>query len=315
MDLRKEKILITGATGLIGKNLIRKLTDMNCNVKPCARKNTVYTVDFTDQNQTKIIFEVINPTMVIHLAAKVGGIYANSNNKSDFYLENTLINTNVLREVQERKIKYVFAMGTGCAYPKRLEGLELFEEDFLDGIPESTNDTYAYAKRNMLVHLKAIKESNPDFNYHYCIPANLYGPHDNFDLMNSHVIPALIRKFVESEKSKLPTVEIWGSGNTKRDFLHIDDLINAMICIMQSDKYSGSINVATNYSVKISTVAKTIKEIIKYKGDIVYNSSFPEGQISRQFNIRKISDIGWKPEINLVNGLMKTIDWYKSHAK
>lgn len=317
MNLKKQRILVTGATGLVGIALMNKLPQFNCDIIGVgnSRSSKVYRYDLTSQRDVSYLFEREQPTIVIHLAAKVGGIYANSNNKADFYLENTLINTNVLREVQERKIKYVFAMGTGCAYPKRLEGSELFEEDFLDGIPESTNDTYAYAKRNMFVHLKAMKESNPDFNYHYCIPANLYGSNDNFDPMNSHVVPALIRKFVDAEKSKLPTVEIWGNGNAKRDFIYIDDLINAMICIIQSDKYFGSINVATNYSVKINTVAKTIKEIIKYKGEIIYNSSFPEGQMSRQFNIRKISDIGWKPEINLVDGLMKTIDWYKSHIK
>lgn len=313
MNLKKEKILITGATGFVGVNLINKLESMKCNIIKIgkSRSNRINKYDLTKQRDVFNVFEREQPTIVIHLAAKVGGIYANSNNKADFYLENTLINTNVLREVQERKIKYAFAMGTGCAYPKRLEGQELFEEDFLNGTPESTNDAYAYAKRNMLVHLKAIKESNPDFKYHYCIPANIYGPHDNFDLMDSHVAPALIRKFVDAKINNMPTVEIWGSGNAKRDFLYIDDLIDAIILIIKNKDLEGAINVATDQMVKINVLAKMIKEIVEYDGEIVYNSNFPDGQSSRQFNIRKISNLDWKPMTSLKEGLTKTINSYK----
>ncbi len=311
MNLKKEKTLITGCSGLVGTNLVKRMLEMNYNIITCSRSKGDWLVDLTSQKQAEMLFEMVKPTAIIHLAAKVGGIHANSTNKADFYLENTLINTNVLREVQKRKIKYVFAMGTGCAYPKRLEGQELFEEDFLNGSPEPTNDAYAYAKRNMLVHLKAIKESSPNFNYHYCIPANIYGPHDNFDLMNSHVVPALVRKFVAAKKNNYPSVEIWGDGNAKRDFLYIDDLIEAMICIMNNKKYYGAINVATNCSVKVNVLAKTIKEIVEYKGVVMYNSKFPNGQTSRQFNIEKISNMDWRPEINLTEGLTKTIEWYK----
>ena len=314
MDLKKEKILVTGSTGFVGKNLVDKLKLMNCNIIETGNlrsNNIINKYDLTKQRDVFNVFERENPTILIHLAAKVGGIYANSTNKAEFYLQNTLINTNILKEVQERKLKYVFAMGTGCAYPKRLEGQELFEEDFLNGIPESTNDAYAYSKRNMLVHLKAIKESNPDFKYHYCIPANIYGSYDNFDLMNSHVVPALIRKFIEAKVNNNPTVEIWGDGNAKRDFLYIDDLINAMINIIENDNSYGSINVATNYLIKINILAKIIKEIVEYDGEIVYNPLYPNGQISRQFNIRKISNMDWKAVVSLKEGLMKTIEWYK----
>jgi len=314
MNLMEDKILITGGTGLIGVNLTNRLMAMGCDVVSCGYSRGDAQYNLMSHKETRRMFDKHRPDIVIHLAAKVGGIHANNTHKAQFYLENTLINTNVLREVQERKIyQYVFAMGTGCAYPKRLEKEVLHEEDFLDGCPEITNNAYAYAKRNMLVHLEACQEL---FGLKYCygIPANIYGPYDNFHPTLSHVVPALVRKFVEAKRDNVPKVSIWGTGSAKRDFLFIEDLINAMILIMNKE-FQGSINIATGELTSIKDLAESLSDITGYQGEIVYDTKFPDGQTERLFNIDKIKTMGWKPEFSLAEGLVKTVRWFESHGK
>ena len=199
-----QKILITGASGLIGKNLITRLNKEGYQVLGLDSKN-----DLRDPYLTQKIFKNYKPDLVFHLAAKVGGIFANSNYKADFYSDNVLINTNVINACVCNDVEYVFAMGTGCAYPKRLENNVLYEKDFLDGIPEITNDAYAYAKRGLLVHLKSLEESEI-IKYTFCLPANIYGPFDNFHPLNSHVVPGLIRRFCDSFDKNLKEYHIVG---------------------------------------------------------------------------------------------------------
>jgi GDP-L-fucose synthase len=314
MNLMEDKILITGGTGLIGINLTNRLLSMGCDVVSCGNTRGAFQYNLIDAKETRRMFDKHRPDVVIHLAARVGGIHANNNHKAQFYLENTLINTHVIKEVQDRMIqRYVFAMGTGCAYPKRLEKEVLLEEDFLDGKPEVTNDAYAYAKRNMLVHLKACREL---FGLKYCygIPANIYGPFDNFHPTLSHVVPALVRKFVEAKRDDIPKVSIWGTGSAKRDFLFIEDLIDAMILIM-NEQYEGSINIATGKLTSIKDLAEFLQDITGYHGEIVYDTQFPDGQLERIFNTDKIRMMGWKPEYSLAEGLVKTIRWFEQNGK
>lgn len=306
---RDGKIIITGGTGLIGANLTAKLKSLGLNVFSVGNTRGESRCDLTDRCATKKMFDDVKPTVVFHLAAMVGGIYANNTQKSDFYLTNTLINTNVIAEVQERKIPFVFAMGTGCAYPKRLERQVLYEEDFLDGIPERTNDAYAYSKRNLLVHLKACNESF-GLKYVYCIPANIFGPHDNFHPLFSHAVPGLINRFVMAKKEGHEQVKIWGNGTAKRDFLYVEDLIEAMIRICDEYEGSGSINVATGHLVSINDLAYEISKRTGYTGEIKHDMSFPEGQKQRVFNVDIMDSMGWAPRFSLEEGLERTIKWY-----
>ncbi len=313
-DWRKEKILITGGTGLIGYNLTKKFQAYDMNYLSVGKSRGDYKCDLTDQISTKKLFEYYRPKVVFHLAAKVGGIFANVNKKSDFYLENTQINTNVIGAIQNMGIPFVFAMGTGCAYPKIFENNILFEENFLDGIPEVTNDAYAYSKRNLLVHLKACKE-NHSINYIYCIPSNIYGPYDNFHPKYSHVVPGLIVKFLSAINDNQSSVVVGGAGHAKRDFLFINDLIDAIIMLCDNFKNSQAVNVASGASTSIDILANKIKKISGFKGNLEYDLNYPEGQKQRSFDISKIRKIGWIPKHSLELGLKKTIDWCHSNQQ
>ncbi len=253
----------------------------------------------------------IRPTILFHLAARVGGIYANATQKPGFYRDNVLINTHVLDAAVDAGVEYVFAMGTGCAYPKRLEGDVLREEEYLDGVPEETNDAYAYAKRGMLVHLEALKEHGA-LDYCYCLPANLYGPHDNFHPEHSHVVPALVRRFVEATEIVAPEVAIWGDGTAMRDFLYIEDCIDAMIRLMD-ERFSGPVNVASGEQTTVRALAETITEAAGYMGKITYDTSKPAGQRERVFDVRKIGSTGWRAAHALETGIGRAVDWFRSH--
>jgi GDP-L-fucose synthase len=202
-------------------------------------------------------------------------------------------------------------MGTGCAYPKRLEGEVLHEDAYLDGIPEETNDAYAYAKRGMLVHLEAHREHGT-LDYCYCLPANLYGPHDNFHPEHSHVVPALIRRFVEARDAKAPEVAVWGDGSAKRDFLYIDDCIDAMIRLLEQ-RASGTVNVATAEQTSVAELAGAVADAARYEGDIVFDTSKPAGQPGRIFDTAKVRATGWKPGVGLAEGLERTVAWFEAH--
>ncbi len=305
---KEDRILITGGTGLIGKNLTSQLLSNNYDVLSVGSE-----VDLRDQIQCKNLFEDYKPSIVFHLAAKVGGIFANSNYKSAFYSDNVLINTNVVNASSHINVRYIFAMGTGCAYPKRLENQILKEEEYLDGIPEITNDAYAYAKRGLLVHLKAISESS-NLKYTFCLPANIYGPHDNFHPKNSHVVPGLIRRFCDAEKNNLDSVDIWGDSRAKRDFLYIDDCIDAMILLAEGE-FNGVFNVATSNLVEIKYLAETICKYSEFKGQVNFDTNNLSGQMQRSFDDSKMKEIGWTPKIKFEDGIQKTINWFRENRE
>ncbi len=298
-----DRILITGGTGLIGANLVSRLEVKGFEIKSLSSKD-----DLRSRSITRNIFNDFKPNIVYHLAAKVGGILANSSFKSDFYSDNVLINTNVINSCIENNVEYIFAMGTGCAYPKRLEKNILKEEDFLDGIPEFTNDAYAYAKRGLLVHLKALSDENK-IKYLYCLPANIYGPNDNFHPKNSHVVPGLIRRFCDAVKNKQKEVVIWGDGTAKRDFMYIDDCIDAMILLTEKQA-QGTFNVSSQVLTSIKDLAFDIKNATGYEGIIKFDSNKPAGQMQRKFDNSRINSLGWHHKIDLNSGIKKTVTWF-----
>ncbi len=303
MFSNNEKILVTGASGLIGSNLLKCLKDIGYEVIGLDSKD-----DLRDVSIANKLFNNFKPTIVFHLAAKVGGIHANANYKADFYSDNVLINTNVVNACIKNKVEYIFAMGTGCAYPKRLENEILFEKDFLDGIPEVTNDAYAYAKRGLLVHLKSLEESEL-IKYTYCLPANIYGPHDNFHPLHSHVVPGLIRRFSDAVDNKLDKILIWGDGTAKRDFLYIDDCVNAIMKLAEA-KFCGEVNVSSKKLTSIKDLAETISKETNFQGLIKYDKTKLSGQSQRIMDSSKMSKFGWDPEIDLYEGIKKTVNWF-----
>ena len=310
---RQSKILITGAGGFIGSNLSQHLSDLGVDIVTTDRTDNVdIKCDLLNQVDTKDLFDKVKPDTIFHLAAKVGGILANVTQKADFYLDNTLINTNVLAEVQRRGIKQVFAMGAGCAYPKKLEDEDLNEPDFFDGIPEVTNDSYAYSKRNMLVHLQALAE-DPTFQYIYFVPSNIYGPHDNYHPDHSHVVAGLINRFIQAKQDNSPDIKIWGDGSAKRDLLFVEDLIKAMILTCDNKANAGMINIATGKLTSVNNLARSIARISKYTGTIGTDMSYPEGQKHRTFNIDQITKLGWSPASTVEEGLSATIAWYQKN--
>lgn len=306
MFSNKEKILITGASGLVGANLINSLKNSGYEVLGLDSKNDLRVASIADK-----IFSDFKPSIVFHLAAKVGGIHANANYKADFYSDNVLINTNVVNSCIKNDVEYIFAMGTGCAYPKRLENQILFEKDFLDGIPEVTNDAYAYAKRGLLVHLKSLEESEI-IKYTYCLPANIYGPYDNFHPLNSHVVPGLIRRFSDANDNKQNEIFIWGDGSAKRDFLFIDDCINAIIKLAEI-KFSGTVNVSSKLLTSIKDLAETISKVTSFKGLIKYDNTKLSGQSQRIMDSSKMNQLGWEPKIELYEGIEKTVSWFSEN--
>lgn len=300
-----DRILITGGTGLIGTNLHRRLLAEGYEAVAIGSRH-----DLRDARVVRQVFDDYQPTRVFHLAARVGGIYANANYKADFYSDNVLINTHVVNASVHHGIDYFFAMGTGCAYPKALEGSLLTEDRFLDGVPEVTNDAYAYAKRGLLVHLKALQEAGA-MQYCYCLPANIYGPHDNYHPTHSHVVPGLIRRFHDAKRQALESVRIWGDGSAKRDFLYIEDCVDAMLLLARAG-YQGPVNVATGQLTSINTLAETIKESWAYPGRIEHDLSYPTGQMERLFDTGKVRALGWQPRHGLREGMDKTVRWFES---
>jgi len=303
MISKKEKILITGASGLIGSNLFKKLSNAGYEVLGLDSKN-----DLRIASNAFNLFNNFKPTMVFHLAAKVGGIHANSNFKAEFYSDNVLINTNVVNACIKNNVQYIFAMGTGCAYPKRLENQILLEKDFLDGIPEITNDAYAYAKRGLLVHLKSLEESHL-IKYTYCLPANIYGPFDNFHPLNSHVVPGLIRRFCDSKDKNLDEIYIWGDGTAKRDFLYIDDCISSIIKLAEI-QFSGSVNVSSNTLTSIKELANILKKETNFGGILKFDQTKLSGQSQRIMDSSKMKKLGWSAETTLSEGIKKTVKWF-----
>lgn len=299
-------VLVTGGTGLVGRNLVARLRADGRDVVSVGSER-----DLRDAEVAHALLREVRPEVVFHLAARVGGIYANSTQKPGFYRDNVLINTHLVDAAVDVGVEYVFAMGTGCAYPKRLEGEVLHEEEYLDGIPEETNDAYAYAKRGMLVHLDALHEHGV-LGYCYCLPANLYGPHDNFHPEHSHVVPALIRRFVEAREEGAGEVAIWGDGSAKRDFLHIDDCVDAMLLLLER-RSSGAVNVATGAQTTVAELAETIGKVTGFEGEIAYDTTMPAGQSGRIFDTGRIRATGWSPSRGLEDGLRSTVAWFEEH--
>ena len=307
---KTDKIFIAGHKGMVGSAIKRKL-DAEGFTNLITRSSAQ--LDLRDQQAVTHFFAEQKPAVVFLAAAKVGGIYANNVYRAQFLYDNLLIEANIIHAAYQNGCTKLLFLGSSCIYPK-LSTQPIKEEYLLTGLLEPTNEPYAIAKIAGIKLCDAYR-SQYGCNFISAMPCNLYGINDNYDLQNSHVIPALIRKFHEAKNNKSPLVEVWGSGKPMREFLFVDDLADALHFLMQHFNEPGHINVGTGEDITIGNLAETIKKITGYPGQIKYDNSKPDGTPRKLMDVSKINDLGWKATTKLENGLEKAYaDFIHQHC-
>ncbi len=304
------KVYVAGHQGLVGSAILRKLTSEGySNIVT----RSFQELDLRDQTAVNEFFKKEQPEYVFLAAAKVGGILANNTYPVDFLRDNLLIQTNVIDAAYRYGSRKLLFLGSSCIYPK-FAPQPIKEEYLLTGELEPTNEPYAIAK---IAGIKLCQAYNRQYgtNFISVMPTNLYGPGDNFDLETSHVIPALIRKFHESKIKGKDQVVVWGSGKPFREFLHVDDLADACLFLMSNYNSSEIINIGTGKDLSIAELAYLIKDIVGYDGNIIFDTSKPDGTPRKLLDVSKLFNMGWKPRITLEEGIRSTYSWYQEHQK
>lgn len=305
---KDSKILVLGATGLVGSALVRKLAnDGHTHV----HTPTSQRLDLTNQLAVNIHMSYNKPDYVFLAAAKVGGIHANDKFPAEFIYQNLIIQTNVINACKEAGVKKLMFLGSVCIYPK-FAPTPVREETLLSGELEPTNQWYAVAKIAGIKMCQAYRKQY-ESNFVSVMPCNLYGVNDNFHPLNSHVIPALIRRFVDAKEKNLEVVTCWGTGQARREFLYVDDMADACVFLMNTYDDGEIINIGYGDDYTIRELVETIAEIVGYKGNIVWDHTKPDGTPKRMLECSKLFGMGWKPKVNLREGLTKAIDWYRLH--
>jgi GDP-L-fucose synthase len=303
---KESKIYVAGHRGLVGSAILRKLEELGCiNILTMTRAE----LNLIDQSAVGAFFKEEKPEYILLAAAKVGGIHANDTYPADFIRDNILIQTNIIDQALKNGAKKLLFLGSSCIYPK-LAPQPMKEEYLLTGALEPTNQWYAIAKIAGIKMCQAYRRQY-GLNAICAMPTNLYGPHDNFDLENSHVLPALIRKFHEAKKENQDVVEIWGTGKPMREFLHVDDLADACVFLMDNYDSEEIVNVGTGKDISIDRLAKLIAEIVGFQGKIIYDPSKPDGTPKKLLDTSKINALGWQPSTPLSRGITATYNWYK----
>jgi GDP-L-fucose synthase len=314
-----DKIYIAGHRGLVGSAIARQLEERGfVNLIMRTHKE----LDLLNQEQVKSFFKQEKPDYVILAAAKVGGINANNTYPADFIYNNLMVEANVINSAYENKVKRLLFLGSSCIYPKSVEQ-PMSEDALLTGLLEPTNEPYALAK---IVGIKLCESYNRQHgtDFRSVMPTNLYGINDNFHPENSHVIPALMRRFHEAKVNNDPKVEVWGTGNATRDFLYVDDMALASLFVLELDEdtYKANtrsmlshINLGTGKDVTIRGMAETMKQVVGYKGNLTFDSTKPDGAARKSMNVSLLSNLGWKYSVDLKDGLAKTYNWYLENCE
>jgi GDP-L-fucose synthase len=300
------KIYVAGHRGLVGSAIVRQIEK---NSKHEWIGKTREELDLLDRATVFSFLKQEKPDAVIIAAAKVGGIHANNTFPVEFLTQNLQIETNLLDGSHEAGVEKLLFLGSSCVYPKFAEQ-PIKEEYLLTGELEKTNEAYAIAK---ISGLKLVQAYRSQYGHKWisAMPTNMYGPGDNFDLENSHVLPAMIRKFHDAKESKASHVTLWGSGSPRREFLHSDDLGAACVFLLEKFDDDVAINVGMGEDVSIKELAEIIKEVVGFTGDIEWDSSKPDGTPRKLLDVSKITKLGWKPQISLVEGIKSTYLWYQ----
>lgn len=294
------KIYIAGHNGMVGSAILKNLQSKGfTNFILKSSKE----LDLRDGNQVATFFAKEKPEFVFLAAAKVGGIIANSTYKADFLYENLMIQNNVIHQAYLNKVTKLMFLGSSCIYPK-LAPQPLKEEYLLTGELEPTNEPYAIAKIAGIKMCDAYRDQY-GCNFISVMPTNLYGNNDNYDLINSHVLPAMLRKFHEAKINKMPYVTLWGTGSPMREFLHADDMAEACVFLMRNYDQAGLINIGTGKDVSIKELAETIKKITNFKGEIIWDTEKPDGTPRKLMDVSKLSSLGWNYKIELKEGIEK----------
>ncbi len=299
------KIYVAGHQGLVGSAIVRKLkSEGYTNIMTRSSKE----LDLRVQQAVYDFFAQEKPEYVFLAAAKVGGIKANSDYPADFIYDNLMIETNVIHAAYLSGVKKLLFLGSSCIYPKECPQ-PMLESYLLTGYLEPTNEPYAVAK---IAGIKMCQSYNRQYgtNFISCMPTNLYGPNDNFDLTSSHVLPALIRKFSDAKANNAKQVVLWGTGRPRREFLHVDDLANASLFLMRHYEGNDIVNIGCGEDISILELALLIKNIVGYEGELVFDSSYPDGTYQKLLNIDKILKMGWEPNIPLDRGIQEVYEWY-----
>ncbi|MGI9667125.1 MAG: GDP-L-fucose synthase family protein [Acidimicrobiia bacterium] len=306
-DLQGKKVLLTGGAGFLGSFVSPLLAERGAEMFIPRSAD----FDLTEQADVRRVMEDYRPDVVIHLAAEVGGIGANRENPGRFFYANAAMGTHLIEESRRLDVDKFVQLGTVCAYPK-FTTVPFKEEDLWNGYPEETNAPYGVAKKALLVMLQGYREQY-DLNGIYLVPVNLYGPRDNFDLESSHVIPALIRKFITARDQGAPTVDAWGTGSASREFLYVEDAARAIV--LATERYDGEepINIGAGQEVRIKELVEMISEIVGFEGDIVWDATKPDGQPRRMLDTsRATEEFGFTAEMPLDEGLRATVSWWEA---
>jgi len=314
-----DKIYVAGHNGMVGSAIVRKLHEKGF-LNIVTRSSSE--LDLTNQQSVHAFLQEEKPDNVVIAAAKVGGIHANDSYPAEFIYQNLMIETNLIHGSYLAGVNNLLFLGSSCIYPK--ESQQPIKEDYLlSGRLEPTNEPYAISK---IAGIKLCESYNRQYgtDYRSIMPTNLYGPNDNFHLENSHVIPALIRKFHEAKVENKPFVEVWGSGKPMREFLHVDDMADASIHIINIDKkilesevdpMLSHINIGTGTDITITNVAQTVKEVVGFCGEIFFNTEMPDGTKRKLLDVSKMENLGWRPVIALKDGLKDTYEWFLENNK
>ena len=307
---KNNKIYIAGHRGLVGSAIVRNLKKNGYNN---LITKTRQELDLLNQQAVSNFFKKEKPEYIFLSAAKVGGIMANKTYPANFIYENLQIQNNIIHNAYLNKTKKLLFLGSSCIYPKFAKQ-PIKEEYLMTGELEPTNDAYAIAK---IAGIKMCQSYNNQYktNFISVMPTNLYGINDNFDLKNSHVLPALIRKFHEAKINNNKTIKLWGTGSPLREFLHVDDLADACVFLMNNYNDSEIINIGTGVDMTIKKLAEIIKDIIGYTGTIKWDTSKPDGTPRKLLNVNKLHNLGWKHKINLKNGIKNIYEQYKKNYK
>jgi GDP-L-fucose synthase len=304
--LSARRIFVAGHRGMVGSALIRRLRQEECRILTIDRD----AVDLRDQPTVNRWFDEHHPEVVLLAAARVGGIHANNTHPGDFLYDNLAIAINVIEASRRTGVAKLLFLGSSCIYP-RLAPQPMPESCLLTGSLEPTNEWYAIAKIAGLKLCQAYRRQH-GCDFASVMPTNLYGPNDNFDLLSGHVLPALLAKIDAAVREGRNAVEIWGSGRPRREFLHVDDLADAVIFLLKSWSDEEPINIGTGTDVTIGELAELIAGVVGFKGRFVYDVSKPDGTPRKLLDVAKLTALGWRPRISLETGIRQTYEWYRT---